>query len=95
MAGARPPCAAELTFGFLTILGLNLGTLIGAVVIVEPIFSLPGVGQALLQAIGDRDIPVVEGIVLVFAFVVVIANLATDLLYAGLDPRIRYGRAAS
>jgi peptide/nickel transport system permease protein len=81
-------------FGFLTIVGLNLGTLIGATVIIEQIFSLPGIGQVLLQAIGDRDIPVIEATVLVFAFIVVIANLLTDLLYAALDPRIRYGRAA-
>jgi peptide/nickel transport system permease protein len=79
-------------FGFLTVLGLNLGTLIGALVIIEPIFSLPGIGQVLLQSINDRDIIVVEAVVLVFALVVVLANLLTDLLYAVLDPRIRYGR---
>lgn len=82
-------------FGFLTIVGLNLGTLIGATVIIEQIFSLPGIGQALLQAISDRDVPVVEATVLVFGSLVVIANLLTDLLYAALDPRIRYGRADS
>jgi peptide/nickel transport system permease protein len=82
-------------FGLITIVGLNLGTLVGAVVIIEPIFSLPGVGQVLLQSISDRDVPVVEGIVAVFAVVVVVANLLTDVLYAVLDPRIRYGRAAS
>ena len=82
-------------FGLITIVGLNIGTLVGAVVIIEAIFSLPGIGQILLQSINDRDIPVVEGTVLVFAVVVVAANLLTDLLYAALDPRIRYGRAAS
>jgi peptide/nickel transport system permease protein len=61
-------------------------------VIIEPIFSLPGIGQVLLQSINDRDIIVVEAVVLVFALVVVLANLLTDLLYAVLDPRIRYGR---
>jgi peptide/nickel transport system permease protein len=80
-------------FGLLTVVGLNIGALIGTTVIVEQIFSLPGIGQQLLQAINDRDIPVVEATVLVFAIVVVLANLATDLLYAVLDPRIRYGRA--
>jgi peptide/nickel transport system permease protein len=82
-------------FGLLTVIGLNLGTLIGAVVIVEQIFSLPGVGQELLQSIGDHDVVVVQAIVLVFAVIVVLANLFTDLLYAVLDPRIRYGRADS
>ncbi len=80
-------------FGLLTVIGLNIGTLIGATVIVEQIFSLPGIGQELLQAINDRDVPVVEACVLVFAVIVVLANLLTDLLYAALDPRIRYGRA--
>ena len=82
-------------FGLLTIIGLNLGTLIGATVIIEQIFSLPGAGQELLQSINDRDVVVVEAIVLIFAFIVVLANLFTDLLYAVLDPRIRYGRADS
>jgi peptide/nickel transport system permease protein len=64
-------------------------------VIIEPIFSLPGVGAILVQSINDHDVPVVEGIVVVFAAVVVVANLLADILYAALDPRIRYGRAAS
>jgi peptide/nickel transport system permease protein len=78
-------------FGLLTIVGLNLGTLIGATVIIEQIFALPGIGRELLQAISNRNIPVIEGIVLVFAVAVVIANLITDLLYAVLDPRVRHG----
>ena len=76
-------------------LGLNLGTLVGASVIIESIFSLPGSGQALLQAINNRDILVVEAIVLVLAVVVVLSNLITDLLYAVLDPRIRYERSGT
>jgi len=82
-------------FGLITLVALNLGTLIGATVIIEPIFSLPGVGDILVQSINDHDVPVVEGIVVVFAVVVVVANLLADLLYAALDPRIRYGRVAS
>jgi peptide/nickel transport system permease protein len=81
-------------FGLITLVGLNLGTLVGAVAIIEPIFSLPGVGAILIQSIDDHDVPVVEGIVVVFAVVVVVANLLADILYAALDPRIRYGRAA-
>ena len=82
-------------FGLLTVVGLNIGTLIGVTVIIESIFALPGIGGALLEAINNRDILVVQGIVLVLAVVVVVANLITDLLYAVLDPRIRYGRTAS
>jgi ABC-type dipeptide/oligopeptide/nickel transport system permease component len=75
--------------------GLNLGTLLGGTVIVEQIFSLPGLGQELIQAIGVRDVPVIEAVVLVFAAAVVLANLLADLLYAALDPRISYDRAAA
>jgi peptide/nickel transport system permease protein len=82
-------------FGLITLVALNLGALVGAVAIIEPIFSLPGVGDILIQSINDHDVPVVEGIVVVFAVVVVVANLLADILYAALDPRIRYGRAAS
>jgi len=82
-------------FGLITLVALNLGTLIGATVIIEPIFSLPGAGDILVQSINDHDVPVIEGIVVVFAVVVVVANLLADILYALLDPRIRYGRAAS
>ena len=82
-------------FGLITLVALNLGALVGAVAIIEPIFSLPGVGAILIQSITDHDVPVVEGIVVVFAVVVVLAGLLADLLYATLDPRIRYERAAS
>jgi peptide/nickel transport system permease protein len=82
-------------FGLLTLVALNLGTLIGATVIIESIFALPGIGQSLLQAINNRDVAVIEAIVLVLSVVVVVANLIADLLYAVLDPRIRHERAAS
>jgi peptide/nickel transport system permease protein len=81
--------------GLVTVIGLNLATLIGATVIVEQIFGLSGIGYELLRAINNRDVPLVEGIVLVFATIVVLANLATDLLYDVLDPRIRHGRSRS
>ena len=81
--------------GLITVIGLNLATLIGATVIVEQIFGLSGIGFQLLKAIDNRDVPLVEGIVLVFAAIVVLANLATDLLYDVLDPRIRHGRSRS
>jgi peptide/nickel transport system permease protein len=79
------------SFGLLTVVGLNLGTLIGSTVIIEQIFSLPGIGALLLQGINTRDYVVVQDCVVVFAIIAVLANLVTDLLYAVLDPRIRYG----
>jgi peptide/nickel transport system permease protein len=79
------------SFGLITVVGLNLGALIGGTVIVESIFALPGIGQMLLQAINTRDFIVVQAVVVVFAVVAVIANLVVDLLYVLLDPRIRYG----
>ena len=82
-------------FGLLTVVGVNIGTLIGVTVIIESIFSLPGIGGALVEAINNRDILVVQGIVLVLAVIVVLCNLVTDLLYTVLDPRIRYERAAA
>ncbi len=79
------------SFGLITVVGLNLSTLIGATVIIEQIFAIPGLGQLMVQAINTRDMLVVQACVIVFAVVTVVANLVTDLLYAVLDPRIRYG----
>lgn len=81
------------TFGLITVVALNLGTLLGATVVIEQIFGLPGIGHELLSAIGNRDLPVVEGAVIVFGVIVLLANLLADLLYAFLDPRVRYGNA--
>lgn len=82
-------------FGLLTLVAINLGTLIGSTVIIEQIFALPGIGSELFQAIDNRDIPIVFGIVTMLALIVVVANLITDLLYSVLDPRVRYGRRVS
>jgi peptide/nickel transport system permease protein len=82
-------------FNLITVIGLNLGTVIGAAAIIETLFSVPGIGSELLTAISDHDLPLIEGIVLVFALVTVAGNLLADLLYAVLDPRIRYGRSSS
>jgi peptide/nickel transport system permease protein len=80
-------------FGLITSVALNLGTLLGVTVIIEQIFGLPGIGHELLSAINSRDLPVVEGAVFVFALIVVLANLLADVLYAALDPRVKYGSA--
>jgi len=79
------------SFGLITIVGLNVGTLVGGTVIIEQIFALPGLGQLLLQGINTRDTVVVQDLVILFAAIAVLANLLVDVLYAVLDPRIRYG----
>jgi peptide/nickel transport system permease protein len=82
-------------FGLLTVAGLQIGALFGTTVVVEQVFSIPGVGQQLLSAISNEDVPVVEGIVALIATITVLANLTADLLYAVLDPRIRHDSASS
>ena len=74
-----------------TIVGLQIGALIGGSVIIESVFSLNGVGKYVLEAILRRDLLVVQSMVLIFAVTYVLANLLVDLGYAWLDPRIRYG----
>jgi ABC-type dipeptide/oligopeptide/nickel transport system permease component len=73
-----------------TVLGLQTGFLLGGVVITEQIFGLPGLGWTLLNGVYQRDYPVVQGTVMVFAATFVLVNLLVDLLYTYLDPRIRY-----
>ena len=74
----------------ITLVGMQIGSLLGGAVIVEQIFSLPGLGQMTLTGINQRDYPVVQGCVLFIAFVYVLVNLVTDLLYSYIDPRISY-----
>jgi peptide/nickel transport system permease protein len=74
-----------------TIMGLQFSALIGGTVIMESIFVLPGMGRFLIDAITWRDYPVIQGINLFLAAGVILLNLLIDLLYAFLDPRIRYG----
>jgi peptide/nickel transport system permease protein len=73
-----------------TLLGLQTTVLISGTVVLESIFVLPGMGRYLLESLNNRDYPAVQGIVLIFATVVILVNLGVDLLYAWLDPRIRY-----
>ena len=73
-----------------TVIGLQLGALFGGAVIVESIFAWPGVGRLALQAISARDYPLVQAAVLIISIVYVFLNLAVDILYVYLDPRIRY-----
>ncbi len=73
-----------------TVVGLHLGALLGGAVITETIFAWPGVGRFVVQAIYNRDFYVVQAAVFLFALIIVVINLVTDLLYSLLDPRIRY-----
>lgn len=74
----------------ITVLGFQMGYLLGGTVVIEEIFALPGMGRLVLQAIFQRDYPVVQGVVLVIAFLFVLINMIVDVLYAWIDPRIRY-----
>ncbi|MDR7555836.1 MAG: ABC transporter permease [Armatimonadota bacterium] len=80
----------NLAIPLVTILALDFGTLLGGAVVTETIFAWPGVGRLVVQAIQSRDYPVVQAAVFYLATSVVLLNLALDVLYARLDPRIRY-----
>src|SRR5207245_4997970 len=68
--------------------GIKLAYLISGTVIIENVFAIPGVGLLLVDSVGTRDYPVVQGVTLVFAFLVVAVNLLTDVVHASLDPRV-------
>jgi ABC-type dipeptide/oligopeptide/nickel transport system permease component len=74
-----------------TIVGLQLGAVLTGTIITETIFSWPGVGRLLIQAISFRDYPLIQGCILFISVTYIAVNLIVDLLYAWLDPRIRYG----
>nr|VFJ87918.1 MAG: peptide/nickel transport system permease protein [Candidatus Kentron sp. LFY] len=75
----------------ITVLGLQLGALLGGAVITESVFSWPGLGQLIMESIARRDYPVLQGCVLVISLAYVVVNTMTDLIYARLDPRIHLG----
>ncbi|MBM4340680.1 MAG: ABC transporter permease [Deltaproteobacteria bacterium] len=74
-----------------TIVGLQAGDLLAGAIIIENVFHLPGVGRLVFEAIGQRDLPVIQGVVLLIAVMIVIINFVIDVAYRYLDPRIRYG----
>lgn len=74
-----------------TVIGLSLGALLGGAVVTETVFTLPGMGRLVVQSIGRRDFPIIQGAVMLIAVFYVLANLLVDVLYIYLDPRIRYG----
>ena len=78
-----------------TILGLEMGSVIGGVVVLETIFSIPGMGRLIVDSILFRDYPTVQALVLLLAVTVLVANLLADLTYGVLDPRVRHGARIS
>lgn len=76
---------------FVTIVGLMMANFIGGTVVTEEVFTYPGLGRLLIQAIGTRDYPLIQGCILFILVVYVLINLAVDVLYAYIDPRIDYG----
>ena len=73
-----------------TVLGLDIGTLMGGAILTETVFNIPGVGRLAYEGIINADLPVIQGTVLFGAFFIVIANLVVDIAYAFIDPRVRY-----
>lgn len=80
------------SINLITVVGINMGRLIGGAVIVEVLFALPGIGQLLVDSIFQKEILVVQGVVLIVAFMFVLINAAVDVLYQLVDPRIGHGR---
>ncbi|MBA2872640.1 peptide/nickel transport system permease protein [Anoxybacillus calidus] len=78
------------TIPVLTVIGLQMGLLLGGAILTETIFSWPGIGRYIYEAIGYRDYPVIQSGILVVATIFILINLLVDLLYAAIDPRIKY-----
>ncbi len=74
-----------------TNIGLTMGYLMGGVVVIEKVFAYPGLGLLLINSITQRDYPLIQGILLIFAIIIVVINLLTDLAYMLVDPKIRFG----
>ncbi|QXM25820.1 ABC transporter permease [Elioraea tepida] len=83
---------ANVLVPVITVAGVSVGILLGGAVVIEQVFSLPGVGRLIIGAIQRRDYPVIQGGLLLTATIFVLVNLVVDLLYAAVDPRVRYGR---
>lgn len=73
-----------------TVIGLGVALLIGGVVVTESVFNIPGLGRLVVDAITRRDYPIIQGLILFFAFIYILLNLAIDIVYTLVDPRIRY-----
>ena len=75
-----------------TVIGLSVGTLLAGAILTETIFSWPGIGKWIIEAMNRRDYPTIQGGILMIAFLVMAVNLLVDLLYGIVNPRIRYKR---
>jgi len=73
-----------------TVVGLYLGILIGNSVLTEIVFNRPGLGKLIVGALGQRDYTMLQGLMVVFAFIILFVNLLTDLTYGLIDPRVKY-----
>ena len=76
----------------ITVIAISIGWLIGGIIVIENVFNYPGLGRLLITAIDNQDFPLMQAIAMVVVFGVVLANLLADLVYAALNPRIRYDR---
>jgi len=73
-----------------TMAGLDIGILLGGAILTETVFNIPGIGRYAYDSIINSDLPAIEGTVLFGAFFIIVANIVVDILYAFLDPRVRY-----
>ena len=74
----------------ITVAGLQAATMLGGSILIETIFTIPGIGQYLFESVGNRDYPAIQGIVLVAATIVLLMNVAVDIAYARVDARVSY-----
>ena len=73
-----------------TVIGVQIGYLLSGVVVIEQVFAIPGLGRLIIGAISERNYPLVQGVILVVTGIFVLVNLAVDLAYAWIDPRVEY-----
>jgi peptide/nickel transport system permease protein len=73
-----------------SVLGVNIGYLVGGTLVIEQVYALPGIGQLMINSIFQRDFPVVQAVTLVFSIMVVLVYLLSDVAHALLDPRVRF-----
>ena len=84
------PAAVVLGSDTVVVIGTEAASLIGGLIVTETVFNIPGVARFLVEALRWRDYPIVQNLVMLIAVVVVVANFTVDMLYAAIDPRIRY-----
>jgi len=86
----RKHALRNAVISMVSVLGVNIGFLVGGTLVIEQVFALPGIGQLMINSIFQRDFPVVQAVTLVFAVMVVLVYLLTDVAHALLDPRVRF-----